>query len=125
MTDLSLWQVALVIFAVGFSVLAIKVAITFNVTDWLKRRDEKNQTKVKIVCPHVTMGQESDGRYYVDSLAVSPPGTTQAQCQQCGQVLIGGLSQADDIATFYQNNPAAYVTQMKKYRKAVRKAYGR
>ena len=125
MTGFTWWQIALLVLATGFSVLAIKVAITFNVTDWLKRRDEKNQIKVKIVCPHVTMGQDSDGRYFVDSLAVSPPGTTQAQCRQCGQVLIGGLSQADEIATFYQNNPTAYVIQMKKYKKAVRKAYGR
>ena len=128
MPDLVWWQWVLGVFISGlgllFGAMAFKIAFKFNVTDWLDRRDRKRKERVMLHCPHVDMSlTDNDGEFRVTGLMISPDGTNQAQCTQCGTVFIGGYEQGEELVTFYAKNPDVYLERMKKFRKALKKAY--
>ena len=127
MPDWEWWQWVLGVFLSGigllFGVMAFKIAVTFNVTDWLNRRDEKRKERIRLYCPHVEIDMIGEGKFQVKGLMFSPSGTTQAQCTQCGQVFIGGYEQGEELAQYYIRNPDVYFRKMKRFKKAMKKAY--
>ena len=69
MPDAGWWQWVLgrILTGMGFLVgtLEFKFALTFNVTDWLNRRDVKWKERVMLHCPHVELEWIGEGKFRV------------------------------------------------------------
>ncbi|MDE0683990.1 MAG: hypothetical protein OXI63_13820 [Candidatus Poribacteria bacterium] len=124
MPELEWWQwvLGLTLTGVGllFGTLAFKVALTFNVTEWLERRDRKWEQRIRFCCPHVEVYKEN-GQFMIRGLMRSPFGTTQAFCTQCGQVFIGGEDEGREWVEYYSRNHDEYFAKMKAFQKLTRK----
>ena len=120
---MQVWEVVAITIAIAIAIIVVKIAITFNVTEWQKNRDKKLKEKLTILCPHTRIVKDG-ARLAVETFVISPPGTHQAYCQQCGCQFMG-LEDAERFSTYYAANPEKLPVQQKKYLKGVRKLYGR
>ena len=115
------WQV-LVVIVVG--ILTVRVAATFNVTEWLENRHKRRKEALRVLCPHATVvGMDEKGRVEIRCHIVSPAGTLQAQCQQCGMVFSGGLHVAEQVLEEWARNPAALLEREKLFVKRAKRLY--
>lgn len=124
-TGLSFWQLIGAIFVLAFSIVAVKIAISFDINKYLERRDKKNTQKLKNACTHMIMepvGQE-DGQplYKFQSLFESPPGTHQWQCQRCG-LIRNHSNDYEERAEYYAKHPDQYLKQNEKFSKLLKKS---
>ncbi len=123
-TGMTYWQFIGGIVALAFSVVAVKIAIKFDLNKYLERKDKKLDLKMKNTCTHVYMelaGQE-DGipLYKFESLFESPSGTLQWQCQRCGLVR-NHNNDYEAHAQYYAQNPNEYTKKNKKFQKLLKK----
>ena len=82
------WAIGLLGFLAG--ILAIRVV--FDVNRWREQNRERDERKLKALCPHVEMVPLEDRRIEVRSFFTSPPGTVLYYCSQCGL-------EADELGT--------------------------
>ena len=80
-----IWEIALFIFAICFLGLVKKSRVIFDLNKWQETRHEKNLIKLKNLCPHMIL-TKVDNQWGFQSLWVSPSGTLDWHCEQCGQV---------------------------------------
>src|SRR4051812_4823212 len=111
-TGLSFWQFIGGVFAITFSVVAIRIAINFDVNKYLERKDERLNLKIKNTCTHMHMElagiEDNKPLYSFQSLFESPPGTFQWQCQRCG-LIRNHDNDSDKRAEYYAKNPDEYI----------------
>lgn len=115
------WQV---IVAIVVAVLTIRVAATFNVTEWLENRHKRRKEALRVLCPHATVvWVDRNGRLEVRCLIVSPAGTLQAQCQRCGTVFSGGMHVAEHVMEEWTRDPSALIEREKLFVKRAKRLY--
>lgn len=123
-TGLSFWQFIGSIFALAFSVIAVKIAVSFDINKYLERKDKRLDQKIKNACPHMQMQLvKSEGKkaqYMFQSLFESPPGTHQWQCQRCG-LIRNHDNDYEKRAEYYAANPDEYIKKNKKFEKLLKK----
>jgi len=49
-------EILLGIIAVAMTIIAIKITFSFNINEYLKRKDERLHLKIKNNCTHVNIG---------------------------------------------------------------------
>ena len=100
------------------AIVAVKIAITFDVNEWLKSRKEVQKVKLQNLCPHVSVKKRGD-QLIVEDLVVSPSGTLTWHCQRCGRIFHTG--QSKDEVEYWANNPAELIKQDKSLNKLAKK----
>ncbi len=89
--DTPITDILLAIIAIALSVLAVRVNLSFNLNEYLEKRNEYLKTKhEKLVqraqnyCPHAIISQR-DGRIKIETSFIAPMGNTyDIYCQRCG-----------------------------------------
>ena len=117
------WEWWQVVIGVVVAILAIRITATINVTEWLKHRDERAVRNLRSLCPHTEIEVSEGGEIKVQSTAISPMGTVDWVCQNCGMRFRGGQGQAAEVAQYWGQNPKLWMRQMKKYEKYFRKRF--
>ena len=77
----TLHNLAIGLVALALGVIAVEVAIEFDVIKWRERRDERTRRRLNNLCPHAIL----DGPV-IRSTFVSPPVTTMYACSRCGLI---------------------------------------
>ncbi len=121
-TGLEFWQMIVGVLTIVFSVVIIKIAISFDLNKFLERKDEQNQQKLKNACPHFFITGLESGEFEVRSLFYKPAGTFQHVCRQCGVVTALDMEQHERDANYYVKNPKELIEAQKKLRKLAKKA---
>lgn len=121
MPDWAWWQYIVGIVVVVMSLVAIKVVATFNVTDWLKHRDERRLDRLRALCPHTEIEVLPDGKLKVESLIGKPPLTYEWSCYRCGLRVPGGESQAWQITDAWGKDPLGWMKRTKRFTKLAKR----
>ncbi len=118
---MSWWHVLVVILA---AILTLRVAATFNVTEWLENRRRRRREALRVLCPHATVvGRDAKGHFEIKCLIVSPPSMFHAQCQRCRTVFSGGMHFAEQLMEEWASNPSALQEREKLYVKRFKRFY--
>ncbi|THG38991.1 hypothetical protein [Adlercreutzia caecimuris] len=112
--------------AVGtISIIAIlKLGIKFDLNEYFVSRKNRHRSLARLNCPHIRIAPEQNGISY-QSLFVSPSGTLDWVCTQCGTVTHAPLSESEveEMAKFYLANPKKYSKKMRKFEKHAKKSF--
>ncbi len=81
-----------IVIVIVVTAVAVKIAIRFDVNEWLKIREQKKLVKFQNMCPHVGM-EFFGGKYIIRDLMQSPSGAVLWQCQRCQRISQTGTPQ--------------------------------
>lgn len=102
-------------------VVAIRISIQFDINEWLKGKKAANLTKLRNACPHVSVSNTDDGNSAWQSLFISPPGTMQWQCQQCGMTKYMQDDEIENMIKTYANDHKQFVEDSNRFHKLLKK----
>jgi hypothetical protein len=119
-TGLTFWQLIIAILTITFSIITIKIAVSFDINKYLKRKDERLERKMKNVCPHVKIRQEDNSHYSIRSLMESPMGTHKWQCQRRG-LIRNHNNDYEKQYEYWNNNIDEYVERVKQFERLLKK----
>ena len=108
--------ISIVVAIVG--IVAVKIAITFNLNKWQESRKEIQKIKLQNICPHVSVKKRGD-QIIIEDLVVSPSGTLTWHCQQCGRIFHTRMSK--DEVEYWGNNPVELMKRKKSLNKLAKK----
>lgn len=121
-TGLDFWQIIVGMVVVVFSVIAIKIAISFDMNKFLERKDKQNLQKLKNACPHFSITTLEGNEFEVRSLFYKPAGTFQHVCRQCGLVTALDMEQHERQASYYVKNPSELIKDQERLTKLAKKS---
>lgn len=113
------------IVVITISIIAIlKLGIKFDLNKYFDSRKSRHRSLARLNCPHIRITPEQDGISY-QSLFVSPPGTLDWVCTQCGTVTHTSFSdgEVEEMAKYYLENPKKYNKKMRKFEKHAKKSF--
>lgn len=122
MSDWSLLEVIVLVVVLVAGVLAIRIGLSFDITEWMRQRTEKAETRLKLLCPHATFSREQDGRISIQCLLHSPPGTFIWICSRC-QLQTTDERLGDDIMQRYARHPDRLIEEDERFRRALKRQY--
>lgn len=114
-----------VIIVITISVIAIlRLGIRFDLNKYADSRKKRHHSLAQMYCPHIRLAVEKEGVSY-QSLFVSPPGTLDWVCTQCGVVTHVAYSEQEikELAEYYLENPRNYASKMKKFEYHAKKSF--
>ena len=114
------WQILITI--VG-GIIALRVSMNFDINRWMEQKRRNQEERLPYLCTHVRMSPQPEGTLSVQSLFISPYGTTQYTCSRCGFWVIEAGT-AHRISAEYWSDPAKrheYIKREKAFEKAVKK----
>ncbi len=114
-------QLIILILVLVFSAIAVKLTITFDLNKFLTDRKKSKLNKLRNACTHHNVVKEGD-EYGLQSLFVSPPGTLQWQCQQCGAVRYFADGERERMTKYYLDNFEEFTEAQKKFQKLLKKS---
>lgn len=123
-SGLEFWQLIVGLLAIVLSVVAIKVAISFDLNKFLERKDKQNLQKLKNACPHFSLVMLNDKEFEIRSLFYKPSGTFHHICRQCGLDVALDMEQHERDMLYYHANPVKLSEDQKKLTKLAKK-YGK
>jgi len=119
---MTLIKILLGIIAFTLSIIAIKITFSFNINEYLKRKDEKLKGKIRNNCTHADIIKTGDG-VGIQSTFISPSGTTDWICQKCGSRLYNlNRKDEDERIKHYLENIKDFEKQEEKFGKLMKKA---
>jgi hypothetical protein len=121
-TGLEFWQLIVAIFAVVFSIVAIRISFRFDLNKYLESRRQSYTQKLRSACTHVELSPADDGKIQARSLYISPPGTIQWQCQRCGHIAYQQEDEFEKQVYYYLNNIDQYHKKNKRFSKLLKKS---
>ena len=101
--------------------IAIRISIKFDINEWLKDRKKANLIRMRNACPHVSVTNTEDGNSAWQSLFISPPGTMQWQCQQCGATKYIQDGEIESMIESYANDHKRFVEDSNRFHKLLKK----
>ena len=123
MEALSFTQIIIIIISLFLGIIAVKIAINFDINKYLERKDKLLDQKIKNTCLHMELSYDEQQKGVIyKSFFVSPSGTLQWQCQRCG-FICNHIDQDDQYKTaqYYLNNSKEYKKQQGKFYKLLKK----
>lgn len=120
-TGLEFWQIIVGMATVVFSVLVVKIAISFDLNKFLERKDKNNLQKLKNACPHFSITVLESKKFEVRSLFYKPLGM-QHVCRQCGLATVLDFEQHERQANYYVKNPSELIKDQKQLTKLAKKS---
>ena len=121
--DLSLWHWLAAAVVAVFSIIAVKIAFTFDLNRHLEGRREREKERLKALCPHTELTFFKSGEVRIESRFYKPAMTLNCVCRQCGLVVPDEQS-ATRIAQGWLSNHDEWEKADKRFRKAHDKFYG-
>lgn len=94
------------------TVFAIRGTIKIDINELLRYRREKLITTIHNLCTHVST-EMLDDQIMVSSTFISPSGTLQWQCQQCGK-LTYDEQEGQRAVAYWGNNIDLYIERKEK-----------
>lgn len=116
--NFTLTEILLIIITIAISIIAIKITISFNFNEYLKRKDEKMRQQAQNICPHARIIETENGEIGIQSMLISPYGTTNYICQQCQSV---SYTNNLERYQYYRENPKQLIKDNKKFQKHLKK----
>lgn len=113
------------IIVITISLIAIlKLGIKFDLNKYADSRKKKHRSLAQLYCPHIRLASEKEGISY-QSLFVSPSGTLDWICTQCGTVTHVPYSEKEtqELAEYYLENPKKYEKKMKRFEHHAKKSF--
>ena len=110
---------------VTVSIIAIlKFGIKLDLNKYLDSRKKRHLSLARLNCPHIRLAPEKEGVSY-QSLFISPSGTLDWVCTQCGTVTHVPLSEeeTEELVKFYLDNPKKYKKKMHEFEKHAKKSF--
>ena len=112
------WEIIIYILVALVSIVAVRIGFKFDINEWLKSRREIQNVKYQNICPHVRI--EKDGAdFFIQDLMVSPPGTINWQCQQCGLISVMGTPKSE--VEYWKNHPVELKKRQEQLHKHAKK----
>jgi hypothetical protein len=93
-------QLIVLILVLVISVIAVRLTVTFDINKYQEERKKNNLTKLRNACTHHRVIKEGK-QYGLQSLFISPPGTLQWQCQQCGTIRFFADGESEQMTKYY------------------------
>lgn len=121
-TGLEFWQIIVAIVVMTLSIVTIKVAISFNLNEFLERRDKNNLIKIKNACPHFALVMLEGREFEVRSLFYKPFGTLDHICRQCGLQTALDMEQHERQANYYVKYPEILAKEQEKLTSLAKKS---
>ena len=115
------WQIVGIIFAIAFSIIAIRVSFNVDINKLLERRDKNNLQKLKNACPHFMITALEGREFEVRSLFYKPAGTLSHVCRQCGIVTPLDFEQHERDANYYLKSPSELIKAQERFTKLAKK----
>ena len=112
-------------------IITLIIVITISLIAILKlgikfadSRKKKHRSLAQLYCPHIRLASEKEGISY-QSLFVSPSGTLDWICTQCGTVTHVPYSEkkTQELAEYYLENSKKYKKRMKKFEHHAKKSF--
>ena len=113
------------IIVITITLIAIlKLGIKFDLNKYADSRKKKHRSLAQLYCPHIRLASEKEGISY-QSLFVSPSGTLDWICTQCGTVTHVPYSEkkTQELAEYYLENSKKYKKRMKKFEHHAKKSF--
>lgn len=118
MSDLTIGHFVLVVCFTIISIFAVKIAIKFDLNEFLKRKDEKLTRKIQMTCPHFDLNG-SEKNVEIENLFISPPGIDYWFCRKCGFRSANNIENGELLG--YVNDINDYKKRIKKLKKLTKK----
>lgn len=112
-------EILILIFALAISILAIRVSFKFDINRFLENRRKVNMNQLKNICPHGNMSLDGN-KVIFESYFLSPAGTHQWGCSQCGLV-VNSEEDVQRIHNTLSKDPDLFFKKQKKFVKKVKK----
>ena len=112
-------EILLLIIALALSIIAIRISFKFDINKFVEDRRKIKLNQLKNVCPHTSAVLEGK-QIILESLFLSPPGTIQWKCQQCG-LIVNSETEVQRITNAYQTNPKSILIKQKEFAKKAKK----
>lgn len=109
------WSWVIWIVVLLTAIVAIRGTIRFDINEWSRDRRKQKEENLRALCPHVMIMIDGNSNEVIDTMFISPFGSVQWQCQNCGMVC-DHESRVRDILNYWISNP-------KKLKKRYRKIY--
>lgn len=111
-------QVIILIVVIVVSIIAIRFTFKFDLNKHLENRRKIKLDQLKNICPHVRLIKDGE-KFGIESFFVSPVGTMDYKCSQCGCVT--GEEEVNRISERYAKNPDLIFKKQKKFIKKARR----
>ena len=121
------WHWAVAVLMLLLAALSVKVALTFNVNEWMKARHERRKERLKVLCPHTLLSvgtNPATGKpdIHIQSLVHSAPGIIEGWCSQCG-MRFNDWTESRRFSAQYANDPKCWKKQQLKYEKSAKSLF--
>lgn len=105
-------------------IAVLRFGVRLDLNELLKDRKKKQRFLAQSSCPHMIIEPKDDGTVSVESLFISPAGTTNWICSKCGFARYDqpDKEEINRIANYYLENPEKYVKALDDYKKHATKA---
>ena len=113
------------ILTIALALIAVlRVGVRLDLNELLKDRKKKQRFLAQSACPHMIIEPRDDGTVSVESLYVSPLGTTNWICSKCGFARYDqpDKEEINRIANYYLENSKKYAKALDNYKKHATKA---
>ena len=118
----STWEIVVVVVAIAVAFIAVRLSVSFDVNKWLKSRRERDEERLRLLCPHSRIVRIDD-EYAVESYFYPLPGIMGVLgCSQCGQQ-IANPHIAQELSKQWVSNVKGLEGQQKEFDELRRKVY--
>ncbi len=122
MSDLTIGHLVLLFVFVIISTFVVRIAIKFDLNEYLKRKDEKLKRKIQITCPHIIIKKSENGNFVIEDGFQSPIGTITWICRRCSFIkYTHNESDFIEIKNYYEKNIKEYLKSNEKTNKLIQK----
>ena len=123
MANLTFEQIVILLVVAIIGTIAIRFTFTFDLNAYLESRRKGYIPKLQNACTHlIFVSDKQAGKVGFQSMFVSPPGTLQYQCEQCGLIRNLQNGEVERDAQYYLEHPDEFKKQTAKFRKLAKKA---
>ncbi len=122
MAELSFEQIVILLILAIIGTVVVKVTFSFDLNRYLESRQKSYIAKLRNACTHLEFFRNNEGQAGFRSFFISPSGTLQWQCQQCGLWKHLGDNEVNRQADYYSTHPKEFMKQNKKFYKLLKKS---
>lgn len=98
----------------------LSVKVRFDLNEWLRERQRRQQGKAQNLCTHTKVELDSNGDLQISSWFRNAPGTSNWICERCGRTTLSDQIAIDEMRR-WAGNPRGYIAQENKYVKHLKK----
>ena len=113
-------QIIILIIVIIISIIAIRISFKFDLNKYLENRRKIRLDQLKNICPHGRIIDITDNRVTFESFFLSPVGTMNYVCSQCG-CIVESEEDVNRINERYSKDPELILKKQKELIKKSKK----